>query len=490
MLLATPAWAGKADDTLNVAWREELPTYDPYYASPRESVLLARLVWDNLVDRDPETGEYKPLLAESYSWIDDKTLEFRLRKGITFHNGAPFSADDVVYTLNRFSRPEAVVVNPKMVNWIGSAEKVNEYTVRIMMDEPFPAALEYLAAAVPIYPHEYYEEVGPEGMSANPVGTGPYKVIDSTPGKSLTLEINENYFADSPKGKPKIGKIVQRTIPDPQTQVAELLSGRLDWIWLVPPDIADRLEARPNIDVVAGETMRIGYLNFDSVGKSGVDYFTDKRVRQAVNHAINREPIAESLIGGGSQVINSACFPTQFGCEQDVKVYDYDPDKARALLVEAGYPDGFDVELYAYRERHVTEAIIGDLANVGIRASLNWVRFATYKEMNLKGEIALRHGAFGSWSINDVSITMEGFFEGMEEDTTQDQQLIEWNREASQIVDADRRKELYSKALKHIAEEAYWVPLHTYFTYYAFNSELDFEPQPDEVARFYMAGWK
>src|SRR3546814_12802867 len=122
MLLAAPAWAGKEDDTLNIAWREELPTYDAYYASPRESVLLARLVWDNLVDRDPVTFEYKPLLAESYEWIDEKTLEFRLRKGITFHNGEPFDADDVVYTLNRVSSPEAAVVNPKMVNWLGSAE--------------------------------------------------------------------------------------------------------------------------------------------------------------------------------------------------------------------------------------------------------------------------------------------------------------------------------------------------------------------------------
>src|SRR3546814_16110307 len=88
--------------------------------------------------------------------IDEKTLEFRLRKGITFHNGEPFDADDVVYTLNRVSSPEAAVVNPKMVNWIGSAEKVDDFTFRVLMEEPFPAALAYLAAAVPIYPNEYY----------------------------------------------------------------------------------------------------------------------------------------------------------------------------------------------------------------------------------------------------------------------------------------------------------------------------------------------
>src|SRR3546814_10766689 len=149
---------------------------------------------------------------------------------------------------------------------------------------------------------------------------------------------------------------------------------------------------------------------------------------------------------------------SDLGCEQDVKVYEYDPAKAKALLAEAGYPEGFEVDIYGYRERHVTEAIIGNLQNVGIRANLNWVRFATFKEMNFEGKIPLRHGAFGSWSINDVSITMEGFFKGVEEDTTQDPQLIEWEKQAGQIVDEARRKELYSMAMKRIAAEAYWVP--------------------------------
>src|SRR3546814_11421359 len=99
------------------------------------------------------------------------------------------------------------------------------------------------------------------------------------------------------------------TIPDPQTQVAELLAGRLDWTWLVPPDIAERLASRPGIEVLPGETMRIGYINFDATGSSGVDYFKDKRVRQEVNHAINREAIATAPLGQGATVINSACYP-------------------------------------------------------------------------------------------------------------------------------------------------------------------------------------
>src|SRR3546814_6615124 len=120
-----------------------------------------------------------------------------------------------------------------MVNWIGSAEKVDDFTVRVLMEEPFPAALEYLAAAVPIYPNEYYEKVGPEGMSLNPVGTGPYRVAESVPGKTITLVRNDDSFEGSPKGAGKIGKIVQRTIPRSAEHTSELRAGALDWTWQI-----------------------------------------------------------------------------------------------------------------------------------------------------------------------------------------------------------------------------------------------------------------
>lgn len=489
-MFVSPVEAGKKDDTLNIAWREELPSYDPYFATPRESVLLARLVWDNLIERDPVASEYKPLLAKSYRWIDPKTLELELRQGIVFHNGQPFTADDVVYTLNKVSDPEYRVINPKMVGWIEKVEKIDPFKVVIHMKGPFPAALEYLASAIPIMPREYYAKVGPEGMSKSPIGTGPYRVVVATPGKSITLVKNENYFKDSVKGQPQIGKIVQRTIPDPQTQVAELLSGRVDWIWQVAPDIADRLKSRPNITVQPGETMRFGFLGMDAADLSGKTPFSDVRVRRAVNHAINREAIVAKLMGAGSQVLNAACYPTQFGCSADVVKYEFNPGKAKQLLAEAGYPNGFDIEINQYRDRQVTEAIIGDLRNVGIRAKLSAMRFAAFKDMSLQQKLAFRHGTFGSFSINDVSIVMEGFFQGAEEDNTQDKDVIAWTKEAGLIIDSKQRETLYKKALQRIAEQAYWVPLYTSGVLYAHSSDLDFTPNPDEVARFYSAKWK
>src|SRR3546814_7277101 len=132
-----------------------------------------------------------------------------------------------------------------------------------------------------------------------------------------------------------------------------------------------------------------------------------------------------------------------------MRISDWSSDVCSSDL--AGYPEGFEVDIYGYRERHVTEAIIGNLQNVGIRANLNWVRFATFKEMNFEGKIPLRHGAFGSWSINDVSITMEGFFQGVEEDTTQDPQLIEWAKQAGQ------RSEEHTSELQSLMRISYAV---------------------------------
>src|SRR5262249_34696634 len=158
---------------------------------------------------------------------------------------------------------------------------------------PFPAALEYLSGTIPIYPHEYYARVGPQGMSRQPIGTGPYKVAAAEPGKSFTLIRNDAYFAGSPKGKPAIGKIVQRTIAEMPTQIAELLTGNIDWIWQVPSDQAQKLSEMPGFTVRSAETMRIGYVGFDAAGRSGDTPVKNLKVRQAIAHAIDRAAIVK-----------------------------------------------------------------------------------------------------------------------------------------------------------------------------------------------------
>lgn len=225
LALNGPAIAAKSDNTVRMAYDQAPESLDPFFNNVRIGVIVGQHVWDTLVYRDPDTGEYKGQLAESWKQIDDKTIEFKLREGIKFHNGEEFDADDVVYTLNFVSKPENGVTTQQNVAWIDHAEKVDKYTVRVVTKEVFPAAIEYLSSPVVIHPNEYYAEVGPKGMNEKPVGTGPFKVTSYDMGKSVVLEKNTDYFADSPKKQGPIEKIEIRFIPDRQTQSAEVLSG-------------------------------------------------------------------------------------------------------------------------------------------------------------------------------------------------------------------------------------------------------------------------
>ena len=423
--VAMPALADKASGTLNAAFTKELENVDSYFNSSREGVVLQRAVWDGLIYRDPETNEYVGNLAESWEWIDDTTLEFKLREGITFHNGEAFNADDVVYTVNFVAKEENGVKTQRNVNWMDSAEKVDDYTVRIKLKQKFPAAIEFLSGPVSMYPNEYYAEAGPSGMGLKPVGTGPYKVVDVVPGQHFVLEANENYH-DSPKGQPEIEKIDIRTIPDVNTQMAELFSGSLDLIWQVPADQAEKLGEMGQFTVANESTMRVGYLQMDSAGRSGDTPFADPLVRKAVNYAINRQELVDALLQGSSKVVYTPCFPSQFGCIQDVTEYEYDPEKAKELLAEAGYPDGFSTEFYAYRDRQYAEAIASYLNAVGIDTDFKMLQYSALRELNMDGEVPLSFQTWGSYSINDASAMVSQFFKHGSLDSTRDDQVLEW----------------------------------------------------------------
>ncbi|MCG8375907.1 MAG: ABC transporter substrate-binding protein, partial [Chlorobiales bacterium] len=277
--------------------------------------------------------------------------------------------------------------------------------------------------------------------------------------------------------------------------VAELMTGGLDWIWLIPKDQAKKLAKAPNVTVVAAETMRIGFLMMDAANRSekslGIDNpFKDVRVRQAVNHAINRGSISKNLVGGQSRVVNSACFPTQFGCIDEVMKYDYDPEKAKKLLAEAGYPDGFTFDFYGYRDRPYAEAIVGDLRAVGIKANLNMLKYSALREKTRAGKAQLVFQTWGSYSINDISAIVSYFFLFEPIDMFRDPQVRDWIKEGDTSIDLEVRKAAYAKALKRIAEQAYWAPLFTWVSNNCFNKDLDFTPYPDAVPRFYLAKWK
>ncbi|MDV7142052.1 ABC transporter substrate-binding protein [Tropicimonas sp. TH_r6] len=486
---AMPAVAEKASGTLKVAFTKELENVDSYFNSSREGVVLQRAVWDGLIYRDPDTNEYIGNLATSWEWIDDTTLEFKLREGVTFHNGEPFNADDVVYTVNFVAKEENGVKTQRNVNWMDSAEKVDDYTVRIPLKDKFPAAIEFLSGPVSMYPDQYYAEAGPSGMGLKPVGTGPYKVVEVVPGQHFVLEKNQAYH-DSPKGQPEVERIDIRTIPDVNTQMAELFSGSLDLIWQVPADQANKLAQMDQFTVANESTMRVGYLQMDSAGRTEDSPFADRKVRQAVNHAINRQELVDALLQGKSRVVYTPCFPSQFGCIQDVTEYEYDPEKARVLLAEAGYPDGLTVDFYVYRDRQYAEAIASYLNAVGIQTDFKMLQYSALRELNMDGKVALSFQTWGSYSINDASAMVSQFFKHGSLDYTRDDEVLEWLEVADSATDPAQRIEYYTKAIQKISGDAYWVPMFSDNTNYIFTGDVDYTPTPDEVLRFVDMTWK
>jgi peptide/nickel transport system substrate-binding protein len=489
--LSAPALAGKRDNSIRFASDQAPESVDPYMNNVRIGVIIAQQVWDTLIYRDPKTNEYKGQLATAWKWIDDKTLELDLRQGVKFHNGEEFDADDVVYTLNFVAKPENKVVTQQNVNWIERAEKLDKYKVRIVAKRPFPAAIEYLAGPVVIHPNEYYAKVGPQGMNEKPVGSGPYRITEHALGKLIRLERNPDYFKDSPKPQPKIDKIEVRVIPDPQTRVAEMLAGGVDMIMHIAPDQAQQLRTVPRLQVVSGETMRFVFLNFNTMDNSPAPPLRDIRVRKAILHAIDREAMIKQIVGEGARVLHVPCFPSQFGCtDEGVPRYAYDPAKAKQLLAEAGFPDGFDLDLYAYRERHQTEAMIGYLRAVGIKANLRFMQYAAMRDAMRAGKAPMTHQAWGSFSVNDVSAATPVYFKGQADDVTRDPDVIAQLERGDSSIDPKTRQEAYAKGLALIQERAYAAPLYSLPVFYVAASDLVFTAYPDEMPRFWEMSYK
>jgi len=489
---AAPVSAQKSADTLRISMRDALPNVDPYYNNLRTGVVMHHQAWDTLVYRNPDTFKIEPLLATEWKTPTPTTIEFTLRPNVKFHDGTTLTADDVVYTLTVASDPNSKVSTPANYNWIEKAEKTGDLSVRVTLKRPTPAALEYFALVIPIYPKAYREKVGPEGYAKAPIGAGPYKITKVEPGVSIDFERFEDYWAGSPKGKPAIKKLSVRFVPDATTEMTELLAGRADWIWNLNPDQFDNVNKLPTLTAVRKESMRVGYMSLDAAGRTGADNpLTKLKVRQAIWHAIDRQTIADKLVTGGSRVPPAPCFPPQFGCDPEASVlYDYNPAKAKQLLAEAGYPDGVEFELASYVLPQWGASIQNYLQAVGIRAKLNQLQTAALTQRAKAGELRAYLGSWGSFSINDVSAIMPNFFDGGADDYARDPDVIKWLVEGGSSMDPEVRKKAYSSAIHRITEQGYWVPLHTYVTTYGYSKTLDFTPYADELPRFYLAKWK
>lgn len=486
LVVCHAAVASKADDTFNVAFDGAPATLDAYKESDRPGLALARMVYTGLIQKDAQTGKFEPALASSYKFVDDKTMEFTLRSDVLFHDGSKFTADDVVYTLNLVSSKDYNARFQNTVSWIDKVEKVSDNVVRIRMKTPFPLALEMLSENLPIYPKRYYE-ANMSQMGSKPIGTGPYRMIESQPGSRYVFERFDSYFGK----KPAIKRLVVRILPDMNTQYAELLGGGLDWVWRLPPDAARKMSAQQALDVKTVSILRISYISINPRFQDGKSPLANVKVRQALNMSINREAIRNALIGGASKLTNSACNPLQFGCATNVQGYSYDVAGAKKLMAEAGYPNGFAMDMVvAYPPRAIFEVVASNLAQIGVKVNLIEQQFATATTSWREGRAPLLAAAWGSYGIGDVALVTSNFFGGGADDQVKNPEVIKLLKEADTSVDAAYRKQRYEQALKIIAAEAYWVPLWNHSLSYAQTKAVNFSVDADEFPRFYKASWK
>jgi peptide/nickel transport system substrate-binding protein len=486
-----PAWAQKSADTLRVTWRDAIADVDPYYNAQRTGLVVAHQAWDCLVDRDPDTFQIKPLLASTWRSIDDVTLEFSLRPGVTFHDGSPFSADDVVYTIATVLADKNVSV-PSNFLFLAGAEKIDDLHVRVKLKRVFPAALEYLSMILPIWPKAYRERVGAEGYAQAPVGTGPYRITHLDGASEIDMERYDGYFPGSPKGRPAIRRLAIEEVADTSAELASIANGHSDWIWRFNPDQFDRLALLPNVQPMRGESMRFDYLSLDAAGRTGANNpLTYEKVRQAIFYAIDRPTIARTMVQGGARALDTPCYPTQFGCDPSTAVrYPYNPAQAKKLLEEAGFLTGFDTELVTYVLPQWAAAVQGYLKAVGINVHITQLQVAAATARQTGGTAPLFMASWGSYSINDVSAVLPYFFAGGDSDYTRDPVIENLVNKGGDTTDADERRDFYGRAINEITRHADWMPLFTEVTNYAVSRELNFKPYPDELPRFYLSSWK
>lgn len=252
------------------------------------------------------------------------------------------------------------------------------------------------------------------------------------------------------------------------------------------------LKQNPDLEIKSVRILRTCFLCMDATGRSGVNFFKDKRVRMAVNHAINKEKIIKHAYNSFANIANSVTSPLHFGHEPDVMQYPYDPDKAKRLLAEAGYPNGFTIDFFATINESASESIARDLEAVGIKTNLKWMggRWDSFYKMFLMGKTPMAFLTWGSYSIFDASAIMNPFFimdaAGCYGTTPEVSRMLE---EANQTTDQEKRRELFSKAQKIIAAEAFWAPLCTNQAISVMNKDLNFQASYDEIDRYLSASW-
>jgi peptide/nickel transport system substrate-binding protein len=504
-MLALGAGAATAEK-LTIGLASEPTAMDPHFHNLGPNNAMTLHLFDRLVDQD-EKQRLIPGLAVSWKPIDDLTWEFKLREGVKFHDGSDFTADDVVCTIER--APNVPNSPSSFGTYLKgkSVEKVDDYTVHFKTAEPYPLMANDISTIRIIS-----DEVGcgastedfNNGTAA--IGTGPFKFVSYTPGESIVLERNDDYWGQAPIWS----EVEFRPISSGPSRVAALLAGDVDMIAAVPTTDITTLEGNDDIQLSQGVSNRVIYLHMDQFRENSPfvkandggeikNPLLDVRVRKAISMAINRDAIVDRVMEGVALPAGQLLPDGFFGVSDNLEVVEYDPEGSKALLAEAGYGDGFQMTIHGPNDRYINDAKIAEavaqmLTRIGINTAVETMPRSVYFGRASQG---------GEGNLPEFSFILVGWGAGSGEASSPLKSLIHTfnpdkgfgssNRgrhsdpetdalieEALRTVDDAKREELLAAATERAIENVAIIPTHFQVNTWAAKKGLSYVARTDE----------
>lgn len=452
---------------LIIAQETDVLTMDAHYVTDSPTASVMGHMVEPLLELTPK-GEIVPNLAEKWVVSKDATeITLKLKKGIKFHDGQPFNAEAVKANFDRRLDPKGTTKFYYLVAQVASVTVIDEYTVKIKTKIPFAPLLSHLTHAANGIQSPAALKRSWDKPLLMPIGTGPFIFKEWLRGNRLVMVQNENYWGM----KPSLSEITFRVIQDDASRRAALERGEVHVAVKILPSDLPRLKANSNIRIITSPSARTIYLGLNCLKEP----FTDKRVRQALNYAVNKEAIVEHVLGGAGRVSDAPISPGILGYAP-IKTYEYNVEIAKTLLAEAGFPEGFETTLHPAVGRYsmdvsVANAVAADLLKVGVKAEIKMMDWDTYIPFILRDKEAAEHQLYVlGWTTvtGDADYGLYPLFNSGEWPKKGMNASFFKNEAVDQLLDAARssanpeeRKRLYKEAMGRIVDDAPWIFLYS-----------------------------
>lgn len=469
--------AASAAKEIKFASSADVSSLDPRNATGTPTAQVLAHIFSSLVKTD-EKGAIINDLAESYEVVNDTTWKFKLKDGITFHDGSKLTAEDVEYTISTIKDKEKKFKLASDFSFM-TVKVIDELNFEIVTDKPF-SALPLRLNYVKIIPKAYVEKVGDEEFAKAPIGSGPYKFVERKKDDKVVMQAYDNYFG----GKPAIDKVTFVVIPEAASRIAALESGDVDIISNVETSQVERLNALENFDVIGNPTTRVIFIGINTLTDGPMK---NVKVRQALNYAVDKQAIIKGVLDGYATQIATISTPEYDGYDASITPYEYNPEKAKQLLKEAGYPNGFEVDFSVtsgyLNGQDVVQAVAAQLAEVGIKCTVRESDSASQREQIAAGTVEplYMNGIGGPYSNIDL-VSKLSFCTGERYSTYSNPAFDELRATAAATIDKNESDKLLSQLQQMAKDEAPAIFMYQQYGMYAYNSRVvNWVPRVDEM---------